>query len=186
MNSLNMIEDLEREIQKIQSFFENDIINLDLSILSKRPQAKKWSILECTEHMNIATRHYLKRLPQTLDKIPTDKHCEFSPGRMGEKMYSGSLPTEDGKRKNKMKTWFSFEPKKAHMKGKSVLTEFLHQQDELLLLLEEAKTKDLNQGRVTSAIGPIIRFKTGDAFRFSIAHNIRHVQQIKETLKLVI
>ena len=33
--------------------------------------------------------------------------------------------------------------------------------------------------KVTSSLGPIIRFKVGDAFRFPVAHQQRHFLQIE-------
>ncbi len=51
-----------------------------------------------------------------------------------------------------------------------------------MALLEIAKRTDLNVMRITSSLGPIIRFKAGDAFRFPIAHQVRHFLQLERTL----
>ncbi len=37
--------------------------------------------------------------------------------------------------------------------------------------------------KVTSSLGPIIRFKAGDAFRFPVAHQQRHFLQIERLVK---
>jgi hypothetical protein len=39
--------------------------------------------------------------------------------------------------------------------------------------------------KVTSTLGPILRFKVGDAFRFPIAHQQRHMLQIERVLEEV-
>jgi hypothetical protein len=40
----------------------------------------------------------------------------------------------------------------------------------------------LDGAKVTSTLGPILRFKVGDAFRFPLAHQERHMLQIERTL----
>lgn len=54
--------------------------------------------------------------------------------------------------------------------------------ERFLRLLERAKGKDLNKMMVASSLGPIIRFKAGDAFRFHIAHQQRHFLQLERAL----
>ncbi|MEO5584289.1 MAG: hypothetical protein ABIQ75_02450, partial [Flavobacteriales bacterium] len=39
--------------------------------------------------------------------------------------------------------------------------------------------------RITSTLGPVLRFKIGDAFRFMIAHQERHFLQIERSLQAV-
>ena len=54
----------------------------------------------------------------------------------------------------------------------------------LIRLLEAARTTDLNAMKVASSLGPIIRFKAGDAFRFPVAHQQRHFLQLERALAL--
>ena len=49
-------------------------------------------------------------------------------------------------------------------------------------LLERARSTDLNRMKVTSSLGPIIQFKAGDAFRFPVAHQVRHMRQVEAVL----
>ena len=51
--------------------------------------------------------------------------------------------------------------------------------------LERARTRGLEGEKVTSTLGPILRFKVGDAFRFPIAHHQRHMLQIERVLEVV-
>ncbi|MBK9762684.1 MAG: hypothetical protein IPO87_04815 [Flavobacteriales bacterium] len=53
----------------------------------------------------------------------------------------------------------------------------------MLQLLNEAKEKGIEGEKITSTLGPILRFKAGDAFAFPIAHQERHWLQIERTLK---
>ena len=62
--------------------------------------------------------------------------------------------------------------------------DFRKYQDDLILLIEKARYYNLNTLKINSSIGRIIRFKLGDAFRFVIAHNQRHIQQTINVLQM--
>jgi hypothetical protein len=61
--------------------------------------------------------------------------------------------------------------------NKSVLTTFLKQQQELLRLLEQAKTVDLTRTKTSISISSWIKLRLGDTFRVVIYHNQRHMEQ---------
>jgi hypothetical protein len=81
------------------------------------------------------------------------------------------------------KTYKAF---KGHIPAKeldayAVVAEFIKQQEEMLALLRAADTRAIN-ARIPISISSLIRLKTGDVFRFLIAHNERHVQQALKNL----
>jgi hypothetical protein len=67
----------------------------------------------------------------------------------------------------------------------TVISMFIEQQHTLLNLLEQAKRKDIGSIRTPISISRFIRLKTGDTFRFLIAHEQRHFVQIDNTLEQV-
>lgn len=81
----------------------------------------------------------------------------MEPSAKKYKAFKGHIPHED-------------------LDGSSVVAKFIDQQEEFLLLLATAENSNLNL-RIPISISPFIRLKTGDVFRFLIAHNERHVQQ---------
>ncbi len=186
MSGQELIEGLLAEIGKIEHFTETQIAPLPVDKLLQRPSPKRWSILECLEHMNLSSGHYIKRLEKLIPELekvaPTQEDYEFKPGFFGEKFSTGILPKKDGTLSNSMKTFFFFEPKLAKTKKHRSLEEFITMNQTTVELLERAKKIDLNKGKVTSTLGPIFRFKTGDAFRFAIGHNVRHMVQIERVL----
>ena len=88
-------------------------------------------------------------------------------------------PREDGYIHVKMKTLKRFEPDRstAPLDKTTVIRECIESHDDLLNLIEQSRDVDINRVRVVSAIGPIIRFKLGDCFRFNTAHHLRHLLQ---------
>lgn len=60
-----------------------------------------------------------------------------------------------------------------------VLDEFILQQKQVLLLLNDAEKVDLNKTKTSISISNLIRLKLGDTFRFVVYDNLRHVEQVK-------
>lgn len=186
MDQQQLIDHLIQETEQMLEYVVKELSPLPDEVLVKRPSKKHWSIIECLEHMNISSGHYIKRLDQYIDSEAVQKgsreSIRYKPGWLGEKFSTGILPNEKGEVTNKMKTFFLFEPKKAIDKGRLSLDEFIAMNKRTIELLDASRQIDLNKGRITSTLGSVIRFKTGDAFRFAIGHNIRHMVQIKRTL----
>ena len=51
-------------------------------------------------------------------------------------------------------------------------------QNELLQILESAKSVNIQRAKVPTSISKFVRLRLGDAFLFVIYHNQRHVQQV--------
>ena len=54
---------------------------------------------------------------------------------------------------------------------------FISSQNQLLDILESAKTVNLRKVKVPISISKIVRLRLGDALMFVVYHNERHVQQ---------
>jgi hypothetical protein len=186
MSGQELVEDLIIEVKKIQVYTQSIIEPMTIEHLMLRPDPKCWSVLECVEHMNLSSGHYISRLEKLIPKLEINAKVtagyDFKPGFLGEKFSVGILPKEDGTVSSTMKTFFFFEPKKAAIKKHKSLEEFIQMNNTMLEMLEKARAINLNKGRVTSTLGPWLRFKTGDAFRFSIAHNRRHMVQVERII----
>lgn len=187
MKAHKLIDDLIAEVEKTQQFTKEQIEPLSLEELMQRPGLKRWSVLEVIEHMNLSSGHYVKRLEKLIPRLEKSAEqksdYDFKPGFFGEKFSTGILPKEDGSLSSTMKTFYFFEPKQAITKKQKSLEEFIQMNETTIELLRRSKRINLNKGKVTSTLGPIFRFKTGDAFRFSIGHNVRHMVQIEKVMK---
>ena len=182
MKRKELIESLIKDTKEVKKEATQLLSNNTLDQLKHKSDPKKWSAIECIEHLNIADKHYLDRMevviPQAGEAI--DKET-FSSGMMGNYFVKMMKPSSDGGIPSPMKTFGKFQPKE-ELESR-VIEKFLDDQDKLVKWLELSKTIDLNKNKITSAIGPMLRFKLGDAFRFLIAHNQRHIIQAKNALK---
>lgn len=106
---------------------------------------------------------------------------EFKPGLMGNYFVKMIKPKSDGRIPSPMKTMKKFVP---DLKvNDNTIRNFLADQQSIINALELSKELDLNKIKIPSAIGSIVTFKLGDAFRFLIGHNQRHIIQAKRVLE---
>jgi hypothetical protein len=185
MDTHLLIKDLQ-SIVRDQSRRMDQWMELPIGRLEQRPGPQAWSALEIAEHLNILSGHYVRRLRKAYAGDGVFFKDEFLPGRWGEKLTTSMRPLPDGTVPGPMRTLWLFEPKAARAKGIESLQDFRALLEEEATLLDEALSRGVEGPRITSTLGPILRFKIGDAFRFTIAHQQRHFLQIERALQAVV
>jgi hypothetical protein len=180
-----MIEEL-RAVLQAQQARAREIAALPGASLLKRPTPEAWNVLEVFEHLNLSSGVYVRGLEDVFTRKaashrPTN---DFTPGVLGDWFTTGLEPKPGGVIKWRMRTMKMFDPARNAGASLESITRFIDLCSRLLILLEKARTTDLNKLRVTSSLGPIIRFKAGDAFRFPVAHQRRHFLQIERLLAM--
>lgn len=158
---------------------------LPLELLHKRPAAKRWSSMEVLRHIQLSSGHYHKRLKKLYDGDGRSlRYAErYTSGRWGDYSAKAMDPRSDGSIGWRMKTMAMFEPRNVGTSGWTALEDVESMLNDMVAMLEKARTMGLEGKKVTSTLGPILRFQPGDAFRFPIAHQKRHFLQIENTLK---
>ncbi|PZU78043.1 MAG: hypothetical protein DI529_18005 [Chryseobacterium sp.] len=162
--------------------FAESLQNQSNETLIFRISENSWNILECLEHLNFYGQFYLPEIENRINRsqFSTTK-SDFKSGILGNYFANMMLPKE---KLNKMKTLKISNP--IHrLLDKSVIEEFINQQNKILELLEKAKTVDLEKVKTSISISKLIKLKLGDTFRFVIYHNLRHVKQAENILKSI-
>jgi len=154
-------------------------IGLSEDVLNFKVNNDKWSILECLEHLNRYGEFYLPEIRVSIQSSRKSNDREFKSGLLGNYFANSMLPKE---KLNKMKTFKSMNPTGSSL-NKSVLDNFISQQNTLLELLEQARTVSLTKNRTGISISKWIKLKLGDTFRVVVYHNFRHIIQAEEVLK---
>jgi uncharacterized damage-inducible protein DinB len=151
------------------------------SELKQRPADGGWSIVEVLFHLNYYAGFYTEAIEKAIDKNadrPSTEH--FSSGWLGN--YFTNIigpPDENGQLKMKMKSPpDAVPPLGSELDPQQELDKYLAHQRKLLKLLHQARSRNLGTIRVPISISRWIRLKLGDTFRFVIAHQQRHHQQI--------
>ncbi|MEO8588415.1 MAG: DinB family protein [Flavobacteriales bacterium] len=165
---------LRAQIARAQWFAQ-----LPADALLKRPAPEKWNTLEVFEHMNLSSGVYLKGLEKVFEESAASlpANPEFHPSMLGDYFTKAMQPKPDGRISWRMKTMRMFDPGRQHGASSESIARFISMCQHFLKLLQQARSTDLNRMKVASSLGPIIRFKAGDAFRFPIAHHWRHLLQ---------
>ena len=150
--------------------------------LRRRPRPDAWSALDCIEHMNLFYDDYLPRVEAAVKQAAPSKKPTYSPGFFGQKMID-SLRPQRGKRRMKVKTFKKMTPATDNQAPEAVFGAFFRHHAHLEDLLSRAAGLNWNRTKVTSAIGPILRFRLGDCFRLLLAHTERHLLQAQQAVK---
>lgn len=152
--------------------------------LREKPSENAWSVGEVIAHLNYYARFYIQAMEEQLDGHRTQPQAYFKPGLFGNYFTRIIGPSPDGEVRNKMTTPRDARPSAPdELDPQAELSEFINHQHDLLNLLKLAASADLGRIRVPISISRFIRLKLGDTFRFIIAHEQRHFQQIARVLQ---
>lgn len=168
----DLIERTQKAINEVQIMME-----LDISILNNRMSAESWSALECIEHLNLYSNFYIPEFKKCIQSSKYKSEEIFTSGYVGNYSAESMLP---GDKMKKMKTFKDKNPFGSNL-DKNTIEVFLKRQEELLGLLEKARSVSLNKTKTATTL-PLIRFKLGDTFRFVIYHAERHILQAQKSL----
>lgn len=182
---VNQLTDELGTILREQQARAREIMRLPAERLLHRPSAGTWNVLEVFEHLNLSSGIYVRGLEDVFARKAAHHRANrrFTPGLLGNWSTNGMKPKADGVISWKMRTMKMFDPGRQQGASQASIVRFIEMCDRFLKLLEQAPTTDLNELRVTSSLGPVIRFKAGDAFRFPVAHQERHFLQIERLLR---
>jgi hypothetical protein len=175
-NSQQLLEELrEQTLSFIKRAEELQLESFEKLNWKENPTS--WSVLECLEHLNLYGDFYIPELRKQLQTNVSTSETTFKSGILGNYFAKSMLPKE---KLNKMKTFKDKNPVNSQLTIQ-VIERFIQQQNQLLELLDLAKSKNLNAIKTKITI-PLIKLKVGDTFRFLINHNVRHFEQLEDVL----
>ncbi len=181
-NRNELLEQLKAEVNTVLATVQQISNDLDAQSLNRQPMAGKWSIAQVLEHLNTYNRYYLPAIKAAMPKAGHTTSKEFKSGWLGE-YFAKSMYSEvvTGKRvANKMSAMKGHIPD-ASLNAAAVINEFIAAEKELLQMLEDAKQVNIGGIRIPITISKMIKIKVGDALRFLVAHQVRHLLQINNT-----
>lgn len=180
----------ENQIQRLNGILSHikKVHALGISQLIATPNSKSWNVIEVLAHLNVSYNLYVEKIDIALDKLPTtDSGSKEFKARPWQKFVIEGQRPKEGVRKWKMKTLKRFEPLLSNEdlnreKIDTIFTEFFTLHDHLKQSILKSRNKDVTKTKITSAIGPLVRFYLPEAFEFLLCHLERHMVQIDEIL----
>jgi len=149
-----------------------------LDELNARPEEKRWSTLECLEHLNRYAKHYLPLLEDRSSKAAVRKKETYRAGLLGKPFAVAMHPA------NRAKTVGS--PRNMNPLGSEltprVVEDFIDYQKRFRLVLQSLEGRSLRGSRIPVSVVPIVRLHLGDMLHTLVWHNARHCLQAEEAL----
>jgi DinB superfamily len=179
----DLINELKGDVHKIVASAEQ-MKDADKGKLVYQYNKNIWSVVQVIEHLNAYNRFYLPAIERALAERNDTRNAWFNSGFWGDYFTKMMKPTNVFEVKNRMKAMkkYSF-PNSLNVN--SVFNEFLEHQQKLLQLLENSRERDLNAIKVPITMSKYVKLKLGDTFRFVIAHEQRHMVQVRNTMRKV-
>lgn len=150
--------------------------------LRTAPKPGKWSVTECIEHLNLTYVHYLPKIQAALQTPQSSGTSAYRQGIFGGMMINSMQPKGE-KRGIPMKTFAKFIPQTAGKTTSAIFDAYTDHLDQIEACIKQSEGLDLNGNRIVSAIGPVLKFKLGDCYRFLMAHDDRHLLQAEKLLR---
>ncbi|MDC6365224.1 MULTISPECIES: hypothetical protein [Flavobacteriaceae] len=185
-----LIVTAENQIQRLNGILGKveKLQQLPLSQLTIPAHERSWCIVEVLEHLNIAYQLYVDKIDHALGHLPsTNSDSSEFKVRAWQRMVIEMQRPKNGERKWKIKTMKRFEPllDTKNLDEEQVNAIFLnfyalygHLKDAII----QSRGKDVKEIKITSAIGPIVKFYLPESFEFLLCHLERHMVQIEEIL----
>ncbi len=151
--------------------------NMKAEQLLASPSEKEWSMAQCLWHLNSYGNYYLPLIAEKL-KTSSTKSQEFKSTWLGS-YFTRMMQPKAGMKKYKA---FKDHVPPAVVDAHYELAEFIRQMEQLISLLRKSETKDMNAIRIPISITKLVRLKLGDVFGFILAHNERHIRQMKRLM----
>ncbi|MEE8277455.1 MAG: DinB family protein [Thermoanaerobaculia bacterium] len=143
--------------------------------LSWRPGPGHWSILDCFEHLNLTTEHYLGEIHRAYALCRRKGLRGEGSFRLGflEKRMISLLEPPVRRRFTAPRTLQPIDEPRAA----AVVQTFMEHQDRFIDYLERGGSLPLGGIKVASPVSRLLRFRVGSAFVIVTAHERRHLWQ---------
>lgn len=147
--------------------------------LARRPGPKRWSALECLEHLNRYAAHYLPLLERRAVSAPARSREAYAPGLLGKPFARAMHVSGRGK---PMSSPAKMNPLGAVLE-RGVVDAFVGYQERYAEVIRALEGRELRGSRIGVSAFPIARLHLGDMLYTLVWHNERHVAQAAEALQ---
>jgi hypothetical protein len=179
MTTVELFNESEKITHSNLEFTQKQLSNLSDIQLTWKPSDSTWSIHEIIAHLNEYAAFYhpafTKKISLTRYRNP---RINFISSPLGKSAWKSMQLGQLKNIKRKFNAARNFNPifNKDLIKGDDIQI-FKRFQQELLTILESAKSVNIQRAKVPTSISKFVRLRLGDAFLFVIYHNQRHIQQ---------
>ena len=174
---VRQFEDLARDAHDLTASLSAEQFNWS-------PEAGRWSIAQCLDHLNAVAKPYAEALTRGIAEAKSRGQAA-GPGvsySWLERWMIRSLEPPPGRRLPAPKM-FAPAASADHYQVDGVVSEFTTIRAGLIELLELANAVDVGRAKITSPVTRFLRLRIGAAFAFLAAHDRRHIWQARQVRK---
>lgn len=179
MTSSELLEEVRKITQSNLDLMKKKFSHLSTEQKTWSPAENAWNIQEIFAHLNEYARFYhenfLKRISKTRFTTPKEN---FISSPLGRSAWSSMKLGNAKNVKRKFKAARNYNPRiETQLVDGNDIERFRSGQEELLEIVEKARTVNIRKVKVPLSMSKIIKLRLGDALLFVTYHNERHMQQ---------
>jgi hypothetical protein len=177
------IQSMLQQIEAIKSDGQAIVSGLTDEQLNLHPAERRWSILDCLEHLNVGVTKTLPAFDRSIAEGRARGQVSNGPFRYGwfARMIAASMePPPKWRMRSPRLIRVAPAPNR---RSADVVPEFIRVRDRLAERVRQADGLDLAQVRLISPINRLLRVPLGTYFNFILAHDRRHLWQARNVRK---
>lgn len=176
-------EQLLQHSNQMKNYIERNVSTLSVEKLNWKESPRKWSVIEVVSHLNRVYEQYHENFEKGISYAPEiDGEQQKMQRTIIGRMSIYSMKPKGKKRKFKMKTFNFFEPQIDKGNLDATIQLFLSNKDRFNDYLKESRSRKLEGIKIPTALGEKMKFYIPECFEFILAHEERHMLQIKEII----
>jgi hypothetical protein len=182
VRTTEFFDQLAAAVQSVRDVVTKQLRQLSEDQLNRRPSPDTWSVGQCLEHLTIVGGHHL---PIIVRKLKAASERGTRPADTVKSGFFGSRLVESMRKpasEKALKTPQRYAPSGSRL-PRTVVEVFGRQLDEMLHLIDQARTVNANRVRIPNPLIPLLQLRLTDEFAFLIAHIERHMAQVERTLQ---
>jgi len=162
------------------------VAGLDDAQFNRRPEANRWSVAECVDHLVVVGRRMVPRIDTAIIRGRGQGWTADGPFRYGffERWFANAMGEVPPRRRFKAPRIYR-PPQRPDWKIPQAMDEFAALQDKFAQLLQHADGLDLARIKVSSPASRFLRFSLGQWLAGLSGHQRRHLwqaQRVKDEL----
>lgn len=182
VRTTEFFDQLAAAVHAVREVVAQRLRHLSEDQLNQRPSPDTWSVGQCLEHLTIVGGHHL---PIVVRKIKAASERGSQPADTAKSGFIGGRLVQSMRTpvsQKALKTPQRYAPSGSRL-PRTVVEVFGRQLDEMLHLMNQARTVNANRMRIPNPLIPLLRLRLTDEFAFLVAHIERHMAQVERVLE---
>lgn len=169
------------EAQAIAEEAEKTFGHLSTEQLNWKPNADRWSVAQCFDHLIVINRGYFPRIREIADgkyEPSIKERLPLLPRVFGSLILKAVQPQA----RRKFKADRRFQPATSELGG-DIIAKFKAHQGEVVQLMKKTNRLNLRRIIVTSPVASFAPYSLLDAYKILLAHERRHMAQAQRVME---